>query len=103
MPTGSNNTEDATASAPADSQSALLTNETATSVPQTPHRRRKAVLRGVGLVAVVIAWLAIAGVGGPAIGSLSSVQSNDQESFLPSGAESVLAADAAAQFDDSGE
>ena len=42
-------------------------------------------------------------LGGPAIGSLSTVQSNDQESFLPTGAESVRAADAAAQFDDSGE
>ena len=68
-----------------------------------PHSRRTAVLRAVGLIAVVAAWLAIAGIGGPAIGSLSSVQSNDQESFLPTGAESVQAADAAATFDDSGE
>ena len=65
--------------------------------------RRNAVLRAVGLIAVVVAWLAIAGLGGPAIGSLSSVQSNDQESFLPTGAESVQAANAAAQFNDSGE
>ena len=50
-------------------------------------------LRAVGLIAVVVAWLAIAGLGGPAIGSLSTVQSNDQESFLPTGAESVRAAD----------
>lgn len=63
--------------------------------------RRKAVLRAVGLIAVVVAWLAIAGVGGPAIGSLSTVQENDQESFLPTGAESVLAAEAAEQFSDS--
>ena len=67
-----------------------------------PGRRRNAVLRAVGLIAVVVAWLAIAGLGGPAIGSLSTVQSNDQESFLPAGAESVQAATAAAQFDDSG-
>ena len=59
--------------------------------------RRNAVLRAVGLIAVVVAWLAIAGLGGPAIGSLSSVQSNDQESFLPSAAESVQAANAAAR------
>ena len=39
-----------------------------------------------------------ASIGGPAIGSLSSVQSNDQETFLPSGAESVLAANAAKGF-----
>ena len=67
-----------------------------------PPSRRKAVLRAVGLIAVVVAWLAIAGVGGPAIGSLSTVQSNDQESFLPGGAESVQAANAAAAFEDSG-
>jgi RND superfamily putative drug exporter len=69
----------------------------------SPHARRNAILRAVGLIAVVLAWLGIAGLGGPAIGSLSTVQSNDQESFLPSGAESVLAANAAAEFDDSGE
>ena len=57
-----------------------------------PPSRRKAVLRAVGLIAVVVAWLAIAGLGGPAIGSLSTVQSNDQESFLPGAAESVQAA-----------
>ncbi len=68
------------------------------------HRptRRAAVLRAVGLIAVVAAWLAIAAFGGPAIGSLSSVQSNDQESFLPSGAESVRATNAAAGFVESG-
>ena len=59
-------------------------------------------LRAVGLIGVVIAWLAIAGVGGPAIGSLSTVQSNDQESFLPAGGRIGAAADAAAAFDDSG-
>ena len=63
-----------------------------------PPSRRKAVLRAVGLIAVVVAWLAIAGLGGPAIGSLSTVQSNDQESFLPGAAESVQAANKAAAF-----
>jgi len=77
------------------------TTDDPTTAPPT-HTKRNAVLRGLGLIAVIVAWLAIAGLGGPAIGSLSSVQSNDQESFLPSGAESVLAANAAAQFDDSG-
>jgi RND superfamily putative drug exporter len=68
-------------------------------VPVRPGRRR-AVLRALGVLAVIAAWLGIAGVGGPAIGSLSSVQSNDQASFLPAGAESVEAADAAAAFSD---
>jgi len=73
------------------------------SAPQgPPPSRRRAVLRAVGLIGVVVAWLAIAGLGGPAIGSLSTVQSNDQESFLPGAAESVQAANAAATFADSG-
>ena len=50
------------------------------------------------LVLLVGAWLGIAAVGGPAIGSLSSVQSNDQKTFLPPNAESVKAAEAAAAF-----
>ncbi len=99
MPTGSKDTTE-------DSQAIVPPPSSPSSTPGpagAPHSRRNAVLRAVGLVAVVIAWLAIAGTGGPAIGSLSTVQSNDQESFLPTGAESVRAADAAAQFDDSGE
>ncbi|HSK33641.1 MAG TPA: MMPL family transporter [Propionicimonas sp.] len=92
MPTGSNEqVEDSLASTPPSSSS------------PAPHSRRNAVLRAVFLIGVVVVWLAIAGLGGPAIGSLSSVQSNDQESFLPTGAESVQAANAAAEFDNSGE
>ena len=63
-----------------------------------PRTKRAAVLRACGVLAVIAIWLGIASVGGPAIGSLSSVQSNDQETFLPSGAESVLAANAAKGF-----
>lgn len=63
--------------------------------------RRSAILRALGVLAVVAVWLGIASVGGPAIGSLSSVQSNDQETFLPTGAESVLAANAAKKFNSS--
>jgi RND superfamily putative drug exporter len=70
---------------------------------QPSSNRRAAVLRAVGLIAVVVVWLIIAGLGGPAIGSLSSVQSNDQESFLPANAESVAATEAARAFDDSGQ
>ncbi len=73
--------------------------------PGRHHRasRRAGVIRGLCLVALVAAWLVAAGLGGPAIGSLSSVQSNNQETFLPAGAESVAAADAAAAFDTSGQ
>lgn len=78
-------------------------------VPQAPGDpagrsggRRRAILRAVGLLAVVGIWLAVAGVGGPAIGKLSTVQSNDQETFLPVGAEAVRADQAAAAFDTTG-
>jgi RND superfamily putative drug exporter len=60
------------------------------------------VIRTVVLVAIGLLWLALAGFGGPKIGALSSVQSNDQESFLPPDAESVKAAAAARAFDTSG-
>jgi RND superfamily putative drug exporter len=63
--------------------------------------KRSAVLRALAVLAVIGIWLGIASVGGPAIGSLSTVQSNDQETFLPSGAESVLAADAGKAFEKS--
>ncbi|AZI59634.1 MMPL family transporter [Nakamurella antarctica] len=62
--------------------------------------KRGPLLRALGAIAVVIAWLAIAGVGGPAIGNLSSVQSNSQTDFLPKNAESVKAAQASAAFTD---
>ncbi|WP_240757689.1 MMPL family transporter [Nakamurella flava] len=67
-----------------------------------PTSRRSAVLRAVGLLALVGVWLAIAGLGGPAVGKLSTVQSNDQETFLPVGAEAVQADKAAAAFDTTG-
>ncbi|AKT52715.1 membrane protein [Arsenicicoccus sp. oral taxon 190] len=49
---------------------------------------------------VLVAWLAVGGVGGPRIGSLSSVQKNDQASFLPESAESTRAREVAARFSD---
>ncbi|WP_229994341.1 MMPL family transporter [Arthrobacter sp. Bi26] len=52
---------------------------------------------------LVVAWLAIAGVGGPTFGRLSEVSSNDQASFLPAGAEATEAADWHAKFRDSKE
>ena len=51
---------------------------------------------------MVAVWLAIGAVGGQAIGGLSSVTTNDQETFLPREAESVTANDLLAEFDDTG-
>jgi len=63
------------------------------SKPRTGWRRTVLVL---GLIA---AWLAIASFGGIAQGKLSSVQNNDNASFLPTRAESTVAAAAARGFE----
>ena len=50
----------------------------------------------LGLIAL---WMAIGSVGGVAQGKLSSVQKNDNGSFLPTSAESTLASQAARRFE----
>ena len=47
---------------------------------------------------VVIVWFGITGVFGPLFGKLSSVQENNNSSFLPKGAEATKAQDAIAAF-----
>ncbi len=47
---------------------------------------------------MLLAWLAVAGVGGPLVGGLSSLQKNDRATFLPEGSESTRAAAEAAAF-----
>ena len=61
---------------------------------------RNPVARAVVLVLVLAAWLGVGAVGGMAQGKLSQVQTNDAAAFLPSSAESTLAAEAAAEFVD---
>ena len=53
---------------------------------RAPHRQRTVRLAALG---VVLAWLAIAGVGGPLVGRLSEVQQNNNAGFLPKSAEST--------------
>jgi RND superfamily putative drug exporter len=67
-----------------------------------PVRRGPLLWRAVALVVLIGVWLTIGALGGPKVGSLSSVQSNDQQSFLPANAESVEASRAAKAFDNSG-
>ena len=62
--------------------------------------RSRGVLRGAAVLAVLLVWLGLAGAGGTAIGSLSEVQENDAASFLPAGAESTRAAEAAREYAD---
>jgi RND superfamily putative drug exporter len=45
-------------------------------------------------------WFAITGIFGPLFGKLTSVQENNNSSFLPKGAEATLAADEIAKFSD---
>ena len=47
---------------------------------------------------VVIVWFGITGIFGPLFGKLSSVQENNNSSFLPKGAEATKAADEIAKF-----
>ena len=47
---------------------------------------------------IVIVWFGITGIFGPLFGKLSSVQENNNSSFLPKGAEATKAADVIATF-----
>ncbi len=59
---------------------------------------RRGALRGLGVLGVLVAWLALAGLGGSSMGMLSEVQENDAASFLPEGAESTQASVAQRDF-----
>ncbi|MEV7972080.1 MMPL family transporter [Cellulomonas sp. NPDC089187] len=59
---------------------------------------RNAVVRGLGILVLVAAWLAVGAFGGMSQGQLSQVQTNDSAAFLPSSAESTRAAKEAEAF-----
>ncbi|MEN9751455.1 MAG: hypothetical protein RLZZ600_502 [Actinomycetota bacterium] len=50
---------------------------------------------------LILAWLAIAGIGGPTFGKISSVSTNDQAGFLPASADSTAVAEWQKKFYDS--
>lgn len=54
----------------------------------------------LGALVVILVWLAVGAVGGPATGRLSEVQKNDNASFLPTGSESTAVLDALNRFSD---
>lgn len=62
---------------------------------QSIHKSRKPF--AIALL-VVIVWFGITGVFGPLFGKLSSVQENNNSSFLPKGAEATKASDVIATF-----
>jgi RND superfamily putative drug exporter len=51
-------------------------------------------------ILVVIAWFGVSGIFGPLFGKLSTVQENNNSSFLPKGAEATLALDEIQKFSD---
>lgn len=55
-------------------------------------------LRIVLPAAVIIAWLAVASVGGPFFGKISEVSTNDQTSFLPASADATAVQERSAEF-----
>ncbi|MGC5627085.1 MMPL family transporter [Georgenia sp. Z1344] len=63
-------------------------------------RARTGPWRGLVVLALVVAWVAIGGIGGQYMGRLSEVQENDSAMFLPTSAESVRAAEAVEDFTD---
>ena len=73
-----------------------------TAAPGGGPARRRAVLVRILLAALAVAWLAVAAQGGPAVGGLSSVQSNDPSAFLPADAESTRAAEAVRDLEATG-
>lgn len=58
-------------------------------------------LRIIIPLVLILAWLAVAGVGGPTFGKISSVSTNDQAAFLPANAESTVVRDWQSKFVDS--
>ena len=51
-------------------------------------------------VVVIIGWLAIGGISGPVFSKISTVQKNDNASFLPKSAESTIASKVIVKFSD---
>lgn len=54
----------------------------------------------LGALLMVVAWLAVAGLGGSSMGKLSGLQKNDSTAFLPASAEATMAAEQAKAFAD---
>lgn len=54
----------------------------------------------LGAIVIILLWLAVGAVGGPATGRLSEVQKNDNASFLPTDAESTAVLEKVGGFQD---
>ena len=76
------------------------TTSTPSGKHKSPSARRPKLFTFAAVL--VVAWLAVGGVGGPLFGKLEEVQQNDSAAFLPSSAESTRAQELLATFDTSG-
>lgn len=75
------------------------------SLAAAPKKHPKGPVRGRGALlalfaVLLVAWVGIAGVGGPYFGKISEVATNDRSSFLPESAESTRAQDQIEKFSD---
>jgi len=71
-------------------------------VKPIPTKKSQVNLRlrfGIAL-AIIVAWLAVAGIGGPYFGRIDEVSSNDLATFLPANAESTRVKDELGKFQD---
>lgn len=57
--------------------------------------------RALSAIALIIIWLAIAGVGGPTFGKISEVSTTDKSTFLPASSESTQVGEMVEDFSDS--
>src|SRR5690625_3391222 len=64
----------------------------------SPVRGRKSLLALFAIL--LVAWVGIAGVGGPYFGKISDVATNDRSTFLPESSESTRAQEVIDQFSD---
>lgn len=69
---------------------------------QRPDWSPKLWLRILLPTVLIIVWLAIAGIGGPTFGKISSVSTNDQAGFLPASAESTAVSEVQSKFQEEG-
>ncbi|MCI4012637.1 MMPL family transporter [Brevibacterium sp. ZH18] len=85
------------AAGPGDTLHSPSTTDTATT-RRTPIRGRKLLI--VLFAVLLVAWVGVAGIGGPYFGKISEVATNDRSSFLPKSAESTKAQALIDQFSD---
>ena len=69
-----------------------------TPAPDEPDRHARRPFRAILPALLIIAWVAIAGVGGPYFGRIAEVTSNDQTSFLPASADATQVQQLQSQF-----